>query len=69
MNPTFYKNEVPIDIFLQPDVSSMRVIYKDRVIYSKDNIAESHLADTISFAGQGLTDRELIFEFYDKNNA
>ena len=68
-NQTFYKNEVPIDIFLQPDVNSMRVIYKDRVIYSKDNIAESHLADTISFAGQGLTDRELIFEFYDKNSA
>ena len=66
-NQTFYKNEVPLEIFLQDDVHSMRVIYQDRIIYTRNEIADSYLEDTISFAGESLTDRELVFEFYDEN--
>jgi hypothetical protein len=66
-NQTFYKNEVPLEIFLQDDVHSMRVVYQDRIIFSRDDISEYYLEDTISFAGEGLRDRELVFEFYDEN--
>jgi hypothetical protein len=63
----FYKNEIPLEIFFQPDVTSIRVIYQDRIVYSRNNIADNYLNDSISFAGEGLNDRELIFEFYNKN--
>ena len=66
-NQTFYKNEVPLEIFLQDDVHSLRVVYQDRIIYTRDDISDYHLEDTISFAGEDLSDRELVFEFYDGN--
>jgi hypothetical protein len=66
-NQAFYRNEVPLEIFLQGDVDSMKVVYQDRVIYTRDDIADYHLEDTISFAREGLRDRELVFEFYDEN--
>lgn len=66
-NQAFYQNVVPLDLFLQPEVSTVRVVYQDRVIYSRDDIGDTHLEDSISFADKGLKDRELIFEFYDRN--
>ncbi len=68
-NQTFYKNEVPLEIFLQGSVTGIRVVYKDRVIYSRDDLKDNYLNDTISFAGEGLVDRELVFEFYGKDHA
>lgn len=68
-NQTFYRNEVPLEIFLQDAVDSMRVIYQDRIIYTRNDISTHHLRDTVSFKGEGLTDRELVFEFYDKDGA
>ncbi len=64
-NQSFYRNEIPLEMFLQPDVESVRVVYRDRVVYSQEGVAAGHLADVLSFSGEGLTDRELIFEFYD----
>ena len=66
-NQMFYKNEIPVEIFLQPDVKSVRVVYRDNIVYSRTDISNNYLKDSISFAGQGLNDRELIFEFYDSN--
>jgi hypothetical protein len=66
-NQTFYKNEIPLEIFLQDAVNSIRVVYQDRILYSREDIANNYLEDSISFAGDGLSDRELIFEFYDKD--
>jgi hypothetical protein len=63
----FYKNEVPLEMFLLPEVASVRVIYRDTVIYTNNDIENGYLLDTISFAGEGLADRELIFEFYDRD--
>jgi hypothetical protein len=65
-NQTFYQNLVPIEIFPQPDVVKMRVIYHDKVIYEKKAIANGYLKDELSFGEDPLTDRELVFEFYDK---
>ncbi|MCF8259645.1 MAG: hypothetical protein K9J12_02645 [Melioribacteraceae bacterium] len=67
-NQTFYKNIIPLEVFLQPDVKSIRVIYQDNIIFSKTKIENQYLSDSFSFDEENLTDRELIFEFYDKNN-
>ena len=67
-NQMFYKNEVPLEIFLHPDVKSMNVLYNDRIIYSQKDITNNYLKDLIPFAETDLTDCELIFEFYDENN-
>ncbi len=67
-NQMFYKNEVPLEIFFHPDVKSMKIVYKDRIVYSQKDITNNYLMDSVSFAGQDLSDRELIFEFYNKNN-
>ena len=66
-NQQYYRQDVPLEFFLQDDVDSLRVIHKDRVIYSQDDIAGTHFEDTLRFAGDGLRDRELVFEFYDKD--
>jgi hypothetical protein len=66
-NQSFYRNEVPIELFLQPEVETIRVIHKDRIVYSRDGVAGGHFTDTIRFAGEGLSDRELVFEFYDRD--
>lgn len=66
-NQTSYRDQVPLEMFLQPAVKSVRVIYHDSIVYSRDDISNNYLKDSISFAGQGLRDRELVFEFYDKD--
>ena len=66
-NQMFYKNVVPVEIFLQPGVDSIRVLYQDTIVYTRNNVTSEYLNDSISFTGQGLSDRELIFEFYNKN--
>jgi len=68
-NQMFYRNEIPLEVFLQDNVASMRVIYQDRLVYSQDTITSNHLVDSISFSGEALTDRELIFEFYDRGGS
>lgn len=68
-NQSFYRDTVPLEIFLQDDVHNVRVVYQDRVIYSRTDISGGYLEDSISFAGEGLRDRELVFEFYDENDA
>jgi len=68
-NQTFYENEIPLEIFLQADVASMKVVHNDKVIYVQQELSGGYFDDVISFAGESLADRELIFEFYDKNQA
>jgi hypothetical protein len=64
-NQCFYQNEVPIDIHPQKEVSSLRVIYHDKLIYESNEFSGCHFADTLYFRDEALTDRELVFEFYD----
>lgn len=65
-NQTFYQNEVPLEVFLQPGVAEMRVLHHDKLLLSQTNISTSMLEGNLSFQNDSLTDRELIFEFYDK---
>lgn len=67
-NQTFYQNIVPIEVFAQSDVVKMRIIFHDKVIYENKSVKSGYFADKLSFAGDTLTDRELVFEFYDKQD-
>jgi len=48
-------------------VSRIKVIYDDKIIYDR-NVSAYHFTDEIDFNEQGITDRELIFEFYNNKN-
>jgi hypothetical protein len=67
-NQMFYKNKIPVEVFLHSDVTSMKIVHHDKIIYSQKNITKNHLMDSISFTGQDLSDRELTFEFYNNND-
>jgi len=64
-NQIFYRNNVPLEMFLQPSVASVRVMYRDTVVFESSNIANGYLTGAVSFTEKGLQDRELVLEFYD----
>jgi hypothetical protein len=64
-NGVFYQNQVPLEVFLQDDVARLRVIDRDRVIFERTGLARGSFSGTLSFAGEPLTDRELVLEFSD----
>lgn len=64
-NQQFYPNEVPVEAFCQPAVKRVRVVHKDAVLLEATPDARGHLEARLAFPGQGLTDRELVFESYD----
>jgi hypothetical protein len=66
-NQSFYQNKVPIEIFPQKNVKKLQVVYLDKIIYENNSITGGYFSDTILFAGDPLTDRELVFEFFDVN--
>jgi hypothetical protein len=63
-NHQIYQGPVPIEFFLNPDVTRAKIIYNDKVVYDKA-VSGYHFTDVIDFEEQGITDRELIVEFYD----
>ncbi len=64
-NQKFYQGEVPLEIFCQPDVKKLRVIYQDRIILEKAPDARGTYSGALSFRGEGVKDRELVFESFD----
>ena len=64
-NQQFYLNEVPVEAFLGPEVKQFRVIYQDAVIWEATPDAYGYISGKLSFAGQDLMDRELVFESYN----
>lgn len=66
-NQQIYKGAVPIELYLRNDVSAIKIIYNDKVIYNKQ-VSGYHYTDEINFEEENITDRELIFEFYNVNN-
>lgn len=63
-NHKIYQGEVPVEFYLNENVSRAKIIYNDRVIYDKE-VSGYHFADEIDFAEEAITDRELILEFYN----
>ena len=64
-NQQFYLNDVPVEAFLGPEVKRFKVIYQDAVIWEAAPDAHGYVSGKLSFAGQALTDRELVFESYN----
>ncbi len=64
-NQQFYQNEVPVEIFAQPDVKMLRIIYLDGILLQGKPDARGHYAGKLSFPGENLKDREFIIEAYD----
>jgi hypothetical protein len=64
-NQQFYLNEVPVEAFLGPEVKRFKVIYQDAVLWEATPDAHGYLSGKLSFAGEDLKDRELVFESYN----
>ncbi len=64
-NQQFYLNQVPIEVFCQPAVKRLRVIYQDSIVLEAAPDARGYYSGQLSFAGEELKDRELVFESYD----
>jgi hypothetical protein len=64
-NHEFYRNEVPVELFAQPDVKTVKVVYQDAVALECRPDARGYFSGTLSFAGEGLKDRELAVAAYD----
>ena len=64
-NQQFYLNEVPVEAFLRPEVKRFRAVYQDAVIWEATPDAHGYLSGKLSFAGEDLKDRELVFESYN----
>ncbi len=63
-NQHIYTGKVPLEIFAGNEVKNMKVVYNDKVIYEEE-LNAYHKVDSIDFNEDGITDRELIFEFYN----
>jgi len=64
-NQQFYQNEVPIELFTQPEVKKIKVIYHDAALLEAAPDTRGYYAGKLSFGSEDLKDRELVFEFFD----
>ncbi len=64
-NHEFYQNEVPVEAFVSAKVKSVKAIYQDGVVWEGTPDSQGYIGGKISFAGEDLKDRELVFESYD----
>ncbi len=60
--------KIPLEIYVDKDVTKVIVKYRDKVLYSKNITKEGYLSDQITIAPKGIEDMELAFEFYNKEN-
>ena len=68
-NNTIYTGTtVPLEFYNDKAIKKVVVKYLDKVIYSKNISSEGFFADQLSIDPAGITDMELAFEFYDKDN-
>lgn len=63
-NHQIYTEKVPVEVYLNGQIARVKAIYNDGVVYDKE-VSGKYLMDYITFDEQGITDRELVFEFYD----
>ena len=64
-NQQFYRNEVPVEAFVGPEVKRLRVVHQDAVIWEGAPDGYGHVSGRLSFAGEELKDRELVLESYN----
>ena len=64
-NHKIYQGVVPVEFYLNNQVSRAKIIHNDKVIFDKQ-ISNYHFTDQIEFDERSITDRELIIEFYNR---
>jgi hypothetical protein len=64
-NQGIYTNRVPVEIFLTDKIDHIKAVYDDLVVLDKKGLNSGHFTDTIAFTEEKMSDRELVFEFYD----
>lgn len=66
-NHKIYTSKVPLEFYISNEVARAKVVYNDKVIFD-EAVAGSYIYSEIDFQEQAITDRELILEFYNKEN-
>lgn len=66
-NHRIYGNKVPFEVFFKEQIKKMRIVYVDKVIYDNTDLPDQYISDTLTFGENEIKDRELLFEFYNKN--
>jgi hypothetical protein len=64
-NQEFYREVVPVEAFCRPGVRKLRVLHQDAVLLEAVPDARGYVNASIAFPGEGLRDRELVFEACD----
>jgi hypothetical protein len=67
-NQGIYTDRVPVEVFLTDKVDHIKAVYDDLVILDKKGLTGRHFTDTIVFTEEKMRDREIVFEFYDKDD-
>lgn len=64
----YFSDTLPIELYTDKDVRKIQVKYRDNVLKTLRIVKEGYVADQLILNTQGIEDRELSFEFYDKAN-
>jgi len=66
-NEIYQSGKIPVELYIDKDVSKVAVKLNDKVLFSKNVTKEGYFADQLDIAAKGIEDLELGFEFYNKS--
>jgi len=64
----YTSNKIPLELYTDKDVKKVNVRLNDKVVYSKNISGEGYYSDQMTLDLKGVEDKELSFEFFDRNN-
>ncbi len=64
----YTKTTIPLELYVDKDVSKVTVKLNDKVLYSKNIVKEGYFSDHLFITPKGIEDMELAFEFFNKEN-
>lgn len=67
-NQDIFGETIPLELFLDKEVKKVLVKLNDSILYSKSDVKEGYLTDSIHYIPKWKEDAELVFEFLDANN-
>ena len=66
-NEIYLSGKIPLEFYLDKEISKVIVKMNDKVLYAKNIIKEGYFADQLTILPKGIQDIELSFEFYSKS--
>lgn len=64
----YTSTKIPLELYTDKDVKKVVVKINDKILYSKNLIKEGYFSDQLTLSIKGVEDKELAFEFYNKEN-